>query len=163
MLRRSSCTWNVLEAAFEAGVKHAVVASSNSALGLSEGEGARRPLYIPLDETHPAWPTHPYALSKRLNEITAESFGRRNRMRVTCVRPMYVMFPELVPFIAARTQNLPNAPETPHADMRNSDRASKVVGHRGVSATAGGFRRRSRATRRGWSTPASSATTGGTT
>ena len=109
-------TWNVLEAAFEAGVKQAVVASSNSALGLSEGEGARRPLYIPLDEAHPAWPTHPYALSKRLNEITAESFGRRTRMRVTCIRPTYVMFPELVPFIAARTKGRPNPLETPHAD-----------------------------------------------
>jgi UDP-glucose 4-epimerase len=82
-------TWNVLEAAFEAGVKQAVVASSNSALGLSDGEGARRPLYIPLDEAHPAWPTQPYALSKRLNEVTAESFGRRNRMRVACIRPTY--------------------------------------------------------------------------
>jgi UDP-glucose 4-epimerase len=109
-------TWNVLEAAFEAGVKQTVVASSNSALGLSDGEGARRPLYLPLDEAHPAWPTHPYALSKRLNEITAESFGRRNRMRVTCIRPTYVMFPELVPFIAARTQNRPSPPETSHPD-----------------------------------------------
>ena len=109
-------TWNMLEAAFEAGVKQAVVASSNSALGLSEGEGARRPLYLPVDEAHPARPTHPYALSKRLNEVTAESFGGRNRMRGTCIRPTYIMFPELVPFIAARTQNRPSPPEAPHPD-----------------------------------------------
>jgi nucleoside-diphosphate-sugar epimerase len=100
-------TWNVLEAAFEAGVTHAVVASSNSALGLSQAEGARRPLYLPVDEAHPAWPTDAYALTKLLNEVTAESFARRHRMRVTCIRPTYVMFPELVPSIAARTQGRP--------------------------------------------------------
>jgi UDP-glucose 4-epimerase len=101
-------TWNVLEAAFEAGVKQAVVASSNSALGLSHTDGARRPLYLPLDEAHPARPTHAYGLSKLLNEVTAASFARRNRMRVTCIRPPYVMFPELVPTIAARVQGLPD-------------------------------------------------------
>jgi UDP-glucose 4-epimerase len=109
-------TWNVLEAAFEAGVKRVVIASSNSALGLSHTEGARRPRYIPLDEAHPAWPTHAYALSKLLNEVTAESFARRNRTRVTCIRPTYIMFPGLVPFIAARTQGLPDTGETAHPD-----------------------------------------------
>src|SRR5262249_61018411 len=37
-------------------------------------------------------------------------------MRVTCIRPTYVMFPELVPFIAARAQNLPSPPGTAHPD-----------------------------------------------
>src|SRR5262249_56528390 len=46
-------TWNVLEAAFEAGVQHAVVASSNSALGPSGGGGARRPPHLPPDAAHP--------------------------------------------------------------------------------------------------------------
>ena len=109
-------TWNVLEAGFEAGVKQAVVASSNSALGLSDAEGALQPLYIPLDEVHPTWPTHAYALSKLLNEVTAESFGRRRRMRVICIRPTYIMFPELVPTIAARTQGLLVSPDTAHPD-----------------------------------------------
>src|SRR5262249_13268293 len=109
-------TWNVLEAAFEAGVTQAVVASSNSALGLSHAEGARRPLYVPLDEAHPARPTHAYSLSKLLNEVTAESFARRNRMRVACIRPTYVMFPELVPSIAARTQGLADTGGVYHSD-----------------------------------------------
>jgi nucleoside-diphosphate-sugar epimerase len=109
-------TWNVLEAAFEAGVKQAVIASSNSALGLSGAEGGRHPLYVPLDEAHPPWPTHAYGLSKLLNEVTAESFARRNRMRVTCIRPTYVMFPELVPFIARRTQGRSDPGEAAHPD-----------------------------------------------
>ncbi len=109
-------TWNVLEAAFEAGVKRVIVASSNSAIGLSDTASGRRPLYLPLDEAHPAWPTQAYGLSKLINEVTAEGFGRRNQMKVTCIRPTYIMFPELVPFIAARTQRPGEPPPATHPD-----------------------------------------------
>ena len=113
-------TWNVLEAAFDAGVKRVVVASSNSATGLSHTERGRRPRYLPLDEAHPTRPTHAYGLSKLVNELTAESFARRNTMAVACIRPTYIMFPELVPFIAARVQGAaqeaaPTATQAPPA------------------------------------------------
>jgi UDP-glucose 4-epimerase len=107
-------TWNMLEAAFEAGVKRMIVASSNSAIGLSDPESGRRPLYLPLDEAHPAWPTQAYGLSKLINEVTAEAFGRRNKMKVTCIRPTYIMFPELVPDIAARAQSPGEPPRATH-------------------------------------------------
>lgn len=95
-------TWNVLHAAFEAGVRKVVVASSNSATGLNSTNLHRPPLYLPIDETHPVWPTQAYGLSKLINEVAAESFGNRGAMKVACVRPTYIMFPELVPFLAKR-------------------------------------------------------------
>jgi UDP-glucose 4-epimerase len=107
-------TWNVLEAAFDAGAKRVIVASSNSAIGLSDTESGRRPLYLPLDEAHPAWPTQAYGLSKLINEVTAEGFGRRNKMKITCIRPTYIMFPELVPFIAARAESPGEPPPATH-------------------------------------------------
>lgn len=108
-------TWNALAAAFEAGVPKIVVASSNSAIGLSHPGSGARPLYLPVDEAHPARPTETYGLSKLINEVTAESFGRR-RMKVTCIRPTYIMFPELVPFIAARLSHPSDPPVATHPD-----------------------------------------------
>ncbi|MSO93015.1 MAG: NAD(P)-dependent oxidoreductase [Rhodospirillales bacterium] len=96
-------TWNVLHAAFEAGVHKVVVASSNSSTGINATNRHRPPLYLPMDEDHPVWPTHAYGLSKLINEVAAESFGNRGgTMKVACVRPTFIMFPELVPFIAKR-------------------------------------------------------------
>jgi nucleoside-diphosphate-sugar epimerase len=109
-------TWNVLEAAFESTVKKVVVASSNSAMGFGHGDRGARPVYLPLDEAHPARPTDTYALTKLLNEVTAESFGRRQKMTVCCIRPTYIMFPELVPFIADRVQRPADPPTTTHPD-----------------------------------------------
>jgi nucleoside-diphosphate-sugar epimerase len=103
-------TWNVLEASLEASVKKVVVASSNSALGLSDLDSGLRPLYLPIDEQHPARPAHVYGLSKLINEVTAESYGRRQKMTITCIRPTYVMFPELVPSIAARVRDATEPP-----------------------------------------------------
>jgi nucleoside-diphosphate-sugar epimerase len=95
-------TWNVLHAAFEAGVRKAVVSSSNAASGISLTERHMPPLYLPMDEAHPARPHHAYGLGKYLNEVTAESFARRGMMAVTTIRPTYIMFPELVAHAAKR-------------------------------------------------------------
>jgi nucleoside-diphosphate-sugar epimerase len=105
-------TWSVLQAASETGVRRVVFASSNAALGLSAEPPAVGPRYLPIDEAHPARPTHPYGLSKLLGEVTGKSFARRGGMAVACVRPLYVMFPELVPAIARRLA-APGAPVPP--------------------------------------------------
>lgn len=95
-------TWNVLHAAFETGVKKVVVTSSNSVSGINVTERHMPPLYLPIDEAHPARPHHAYGLSKHLDEVTAESFARRGKMEVVTIRPTYVLFPELVAHTAKR-------------------------------------------------------------
>jgi nucleoside-diphosphate-sugar epimerase len=87
-------TWNVLEAARQAGVRRVVVASSVAATGIDVPGTA--PLYLPIDEAHPLRPTHPYGLSKEVDEAIARSFVRRGGMEVIVLRPAWVMFPEIL-------------------------------------------------------------------
>jgi nucleoside-diphosphate-sugar epimerase len=86
-------TWNVLQAAQQAGVRRAVVCSSVAATGIDNPGTA--PLYLPVDETHPLRPTHPYGLGKEVDEAIARSFARRG-MEVIVLRPAWVMFPEIL-------------------------------------------------------------------
>ena len=87
-------TWNVLQAAHQAGVRRAVVCSSVAATGIDSPGTA--PLYLPIDEAHPLRPTHPYGLSKEVDEAIARSFARRGGMEVIILRPAWVMFPEIL-------------------------------------------------------------------
>lgn len=96
-------TWNVLQAAFEAGVRKIVMTSSSSVTGINGQPDAAAPQYVPIDEKHPVLPAGTYGLSKQLNEVTAAFFGRIPGMQVVCIRPSFVVFPELVPLLA----NLP--------------------------------------------------------
>jgi UDP-glucose 4-epimerase len=92
-------TWNVLQAAVERGIRKVIVTSSTSATGFNVGPPFRMPDYFPIDEEHPLFPVDAYGLSKQTNEVTAASFGRRPGMQVICIRPTYVVFPELVPHL----------------------------------------------------------------
>jgi nucleoside-diphosphate-sugar epimerase len=92
-------TWNVLQAAVEHGIRKVVVTSSSSATGFNVGPPFRMPDYFPIDEEHSLLPVDAYGLSKQTNEVTAASFGRRPGMQVICIRPTYVVFPELVPHL----------------------------------------------------------------
>jgi nucleoside-diphosphate-sugar epimerase len=87
-------TWNVLQAAQQAGVRRVVVASSVAATGIDAPGPA--PLYLPIDEAHPLRPTHPYGLSKEVDEAIARSFARRGGMEVIVLRPAWVMFPDIL-------------------------------------------------------------------
>jgi nucleoside-diphosphate-sugar epimerase len=89
-------TWNVLQAAREAGVRKAVVCSSVAATGLDYTNPGLLPLYLPIDESHPLRPSQAYGLSKELGEVIARSFGSRGDMEVTCLRPSWILFPEAV-------------------------------------------------------------------
>ena len=62
-------TWNVLEAAEQAGVQRVVLCSSIAVLGLADD---RPPDSLPIDETHVCRPYQAYGLSKQIAEITAE-------------------------------------------------------------------------------------------
>jgi nucleoside-diphosphate-sugar epimerase len=86
-------TWNVLQAAQQAGVRRVIVSSSVAATGI---DPARPPLYLPIDEAHPLRPTHDYGLSKEIDEAIARSFALRSGMEVVVLRPAWVMFPEIV-------------------------------------------------------------------
>ena len=78
-------TWNVLSAAQEAGIPRVVFLSSVDALGVFKGE--RSPDYLPLDDTHPRYPTTPYAISKYLAEDMCRLFSASTDVSVVCLRP----------------------------------------------------------------------------
>jgi nucleoside-diphosphate-sugar epimerase len=95
----TSGTWNVLEAARQAGARKVVVCSSMAALGIWR---ERPPLYLPMDEAHPPQPADAYALSKQVGEYIARNFAANTAMKVAAVRPSYITFPEIVDYIRER-------------------------------------------------------------
>jgi len=97
-------TWNVLQAAQQAGAGKAVICSSSSAAGIDYTNARMPPLYLPIDEAHPLRPSQAYGLSKQLDEQIARSFGRRGGMEVVCLRPAWVMFPQSVRRVTAERQ-----------------------------------------------------------
>ncbi|GIF72509.1 epimerase [Asanoa siamensis] len=89
-------TFVVLQAAAAAGVRHAVVASSMSVLGLAWAQVPLQPRYLPVDLRHPLQVSDPYALSKQTDEATAAMVARRHGMAVTALRfPFLGGFPRL--------------------------------------------------------------------
>jgi nucleoside-diphosphate-sugar epimerase len=71
-------TYNLMEAAREAGVRRVVLASSNCALGHCF-QVTNRPFevrYLPFDEVHPSAIEDNYGLSKFVNEVTLETYVR---------------------------------------------------------------------------------------
>jgi nucleoside-diphosphate-sugar epimerase len=92
-------TWNVLEAAEKAGVRRFILCSSNSALGIDDTNPGMAPLYLPLDEAHPARATATYGMSKHIGEVMAAAAARRDAIEVIILRPTYVAFPEMIPFL----------------------------------------------------------------
>lgn len=98
-------TWNVLQAAHEAGVGKAVLASSISASGVAEMRPDFPPEYLPVDEAHPAKPVHPYGVSKRVVEQVAQSFAHRGDISVICLRPTAVAVPSHLPRLVERTRD----------------------------------------------------------
>lgn len=94
-------TWNLFEAARQAGVRRVVHCSSSSATGLDISNPGMPPLYLPVDEAHPARATDAYGLSKLCGERIAEAFSRRG-MEVIVIRPVFVAFPEMADFMRGK-------------------------------------------------------------
>lgn len=102
-------TWNVLQAAEDAGVKRVVVTSSDSVVGYTVLEGAMiPPEYLPVDNKHPLHPTDAYALSKVLCEKTAQAFVDRGKLEVVVLRPVYVLYPKFECEVLARAADPEN-------------------------------------------------------
>ena len=84
-------TWNVLQAAVEAGVERFVGLSSINAQGSSGGW--RETAYLPIDDAYPHHPMTPYQLSKHLMEEVCRSFSERYPVVTICLRPVFVVHP----------------------------------------------------------------------
>jgi UDP-glucose 4-epimerase len=85
-------TWNAFHAAARAGVKKAVLISSECATGLCYQKAEFPPDYLPIDEAYPLRPAEVYGLSKQAAEAVAASFARTG-MDVTVLRPLFILFP----------------------------------------------------------------------
>jgi nucleoside-diphosphate-sugar epimerase len=68
---------NVLEFAHERGIRKVVMASSEAVVGLANSYAPVRPLFLPIDETHPPLAQDAYGLSKVVQEQLAAGFARR--------------------------------------------------------------------------------------
>jgi nucleoside-diphosphate-sugar epimerase len=94
-------TWNLFEASRQAGVRRVVHCSSSSVTGLDQSNPHMPPLYLPVDEAHPARATDAYGLSKLCGERIAEAFSRRG-LEVIVLRPCFVAFPDMADFMAGK-------------------------------------------------------------
>lgn len=99
-------SWNLLEAAERCGVRRVVLCSSDSAVGNTVWpEHYWPPRYLPLDEDHPVRPSDPYGLSKHLAEEAGRSFAARGRLEVVALRPVFILYPEMLPEAVARQRD----------------------------------------------------------
>lgn len=75
-----SATFNVFDAAEEAGIRMIVLASSIQVYGVVRNDSSLplpAPAYLPVDESHPIQPVNPYAISKCVGEMIGSAAARR--------------------------------------------------------------------------------------
>lgn len=101
-------TWNVLQAAEDAGVRRVIVASSDAALGLHYNPPGYGPQYLPIDEDHPLRPIEFYSLSKEVTEVMCRSYANRGKIEVLAIRPTHIVFPFEYPELEARGADVQN-------------------------------------------------------
>ena len=86
-------TYNVIDAAIKMGVRKVIFASSETTYGICFADGEVEPDYLPIDEEHPTIPEDSYAMSKVVNEATAQSFQRRTGIDIYGLRINNVIEP----------------------------------------------------------------------
>ena len=87
-------TYNVIEAAVKLGIPKVIFASSETTYGICFADGAVKPDFVPVDETHPTVPHDSYAMSKVCNEMTARSFQARTGADIYGLRINNVIEPQ---------------------------------------------------------------------
>lgn len=108
-------TFTVLDQAGRAGINRLAYASSYAICGLPFARRALRLPYLPIDTRLPLQITDPYALSKRVDEATAEMVALRYGVTVVGLRLPFVGTPDdRLPQLATR---LRDHPETGAADV----------------------------------------------
>jgi nucleoside-diphosphate-sugar epimerase len=83
-------SFNVYQAAADAGIKRVVSASSINALGFNFGVKPSTIHYLPIDEAHPNCTTDAYSFCKEVLEQAAAYFWRRDGISGVCLRFPYV-------------------------------------------------------------------------
>jgi nucleoside-diphosphate-sugar epimerase len=79
-------SYNVVAAAFAAGVKKLVMGSSLTIYGFYYPTRFAVPEYLPVDEAHPLAPQDPYSISKLAGERICDAFARRSDMQIASFR-----------------------------------------------------------------------------
>ena len=79
-------SYNVVAAAFAAGVKKLVMGSSLTIYGFYYPSRFAAPEYMPVDEAHPLAPQDPYSVSKLAGEHICDAFARRSEMQIASLR-----------------------------------------------------------------------------
>lgn len=102
-------TWNVMQAAFETGVRRMVLISSECAVGAVNLANLRPspPRYLPIDHDHPLLPVDAYGVSKQTSEAIARAFSARG-MQVVTLRPVSIYVAGMEPMLRqARSEDDP--------------------------------------------------------
>jgi len=136
--QNTRATFAVLRAAMLTGLRHLVLASSASALGMAWATTPFAPLYAPVDEEHPLLPQDPYGLSKEVDERTAAMFHRRTGMTVLAYRFHLIALPEEATAEAAAVAAQPERFSTNlwgYVDVRDAATACRL----GVETEGLGF------------------------
>ncbi len=87
-------TYNVIDAALKIGIRKVIIASSETTYGICFSEGEVDPKVLPLDEDYPIDPMDSYGMSKKVNEVTAQSFQRRTGADIYALRIGNVIEPD---------------------------------------------------------------------
>jgi nucleoside-diphosphate-sugar epimerase len=90
----TAATFTVLDAAAQAGIRRAAIASSLSVTGLPFSPILLAPAYVPVDEDLPLQIADPYALSKQVDEASAQMMWRRHGMSLIALRFPYLGDPD---------------------------------------------------------------------
>lgn len=98
----TQATYQVLEVAAAGGVGTVVLASSASAYGMTYARRPFSPRYVPIDEDHPLLAQDAYALSKVVDEATAQRFARGFGLAAVALRFHLVAWPGQVADLVAR-------------------------------------------------------------
>jgi nucleoside-diphosphate-sugar epimerase len=99
----TAATFTVLEQGAQAGIRRAVIASSLAITGLPFARAPRQPAYLPIDEDLPLQIEDPYALSKQVDELVAESMWWQHGLSVVALRfPFLGGIEDALPKRAAR-------------------------------------------------------------
>lgn len=113
-------TWNVLQAAEELRYEKVIICSSVAVFGLDRSHERNKPQRLPVSNDDARLAYHAYGLSKIVAEELALAYSRRTGTDTICLRPAYVLYPELLRDILERAcKNTPTFHPTVPALDRN--------------------------------------------